>query len=105
MSARDADACTVSGILVEWAAAADWGADASGVACATGRYELWRAPESDPLAERNVASGLSGTSFVDRAAVPGRAYAYRVLAANDSLFTYGRLPISLFPMTTKVNES
>jgi hypothetical protein len=80
--ARDNDPCAANGILVTWPPAASWGNDRDGVPCASGTYDVRRAPASNPTQEICVASGLSGTSLVDLSAVQGVSYRYRVDAFN-----------------------
>jgi hypothetical protein len=81
--ASDPDACAISGVLVEWAPTSSWGAGPTGATCAGGTYDLWRVDPGGREPELNVGSGLTGTSFVDRSAIPGRDYVYRVHAVND----------------------
>jgi PKD repeat protein len=80
--AQDDDPCAYGGILVSWSAALDWGTAPDGSACASGTYDVYRAPTSDLTDIVVVGSSISGLSYVDIMVVPNTEYTYWVHAVN-----------------------
>jgi hypothetical protein len=79
ISAVDNDACGQAGVTVSWSQPVSWGSGESG------SFAVYRdtIPGFTPSGSNLVASGLSGSSFVDGTAPVGQTSYYLVRAEND----------------------
>ena len=79
VSAMDNNACGLDGVTVSWEPAFSWGSGDAGT------YSVYRdtTPGFTPSAGNRIASGVSGTSYVDLAAPTGVQVYYAVRAENN----------------------
>lgn len=79
VSAKDADACADSGITLSWVGAAAWGTGS------TGTYAIYRDPNPAfvPSSANRIASGVTGTSYLD-ASAPNNVTLYYVVRAENN---------------------
>lgn len=84
-SARDADPCADTGVILTWPAAAAWG---SGV---SGSYAVHRdtTPNFTPSASNRIAAGVAATTYTDAAAPNGSTLYYLVRAENNESCSTG----------------
>jgi hypothetical protein len=85
VSAADADPCADTGIVLSWQQAPAWGTGAGGT------YSVYRdtVPGFTPSASNRIATGITGTVWVDAAAPNDVTFHYLARAENDETCSGG----------------